>query len=116
MAEKAIREHHWSPWRPMQLVVGRMAQGRPRVLEIGPGRDPFGAATEFVDWHAWPELKGKPTHVLDVNQDRLPFEDKAIDFVYCRHTLEDLYNPMWLCREMSRVAKAGYVETPSPVA
>jgi hypothetical protein len=32
------------------------------------------------------------------------------------HMLEDMYNPFPICAEMSRVAKAGYVETPSPVA
>ena len=100
----------------MREVVRRLAQGKPRVLEIGPGNDPFPEANEFVDWQAWPELSGRSVHVLDINQDRLPFDDKSIDFVYCRHTLEDLYDPMQVCREMSRVGRAGYVETPSPIA
>jgi hypothetical protein len=116
MAEQTVRQHHWGPWQPMQDVVARRIEGKARVLEIGPGHQPFPLATEFVDWEASPQLAGKPAHVLDVNQDRLPFDDKTFDFVYCRHTLEDLYNPMWVCREMSRVAKAGYIEGPSPVA
>jgi hypothetical protein len=97
-------------------VAEALAAKGQAVLEIGPGQKPLRAATVFVDWQAWPQLAGRPLHVLDLNQEPLPFADKSFDFVYCRHTLEDLYNPFWVCREMSRVGKAGYVETPSPLA
>ncbi|MDB5353356.1 MAG: methylase [Planctomycetota bacterium] len=42
-----------------------------------------------------------------------PFADKSIDFCTCSHTLEDLRDPLWLCHEMIRVAKRGYIEVPS---
>ena len=42
-----------------------------------------------------------------------PFRDKEIDFVICSHTLEDIRDPLWVCSEMVRVAKAGYIEVPS---
>lgn len=42
-----------------------------------------------------------------------PFADKSIDFVICSHTLEDVRDPIWVCREMMRIAKRGYIETPS---
>jgi Methyltransferase domain len=42
-----------------------------------------------------------------------PFEDNQFDFVTCAHTLEDVRDPIWVCHEMIRVAKAGYVEVPS---
>ena len=42
-----------------------------------------------------------------------PFEDGAIDFVVCSHTLEDVRDPVWTCSEMNRVAKAGYIEVPA---
>jgi SAM-dependent methyltransferase len=42
-----------------------------------------------------------------------PFADKSIDFVVCAHTLEDVRDPVWVCSEMVRVAKAGYIEVPS---
>jgi len=87
-----------------------------RVLEIGPGLTPFPKATEFVDWSISPVLQGRKVHVLDINMDRLPFADHEFDFIYCRHTLEDIYNPLLVCQEMQRVAKAGYIETPSPIA
>lgn len=43
----------------------------------------------------------------------LPFADKAIDFAICSHTLEDVRDPLAVCRELVRVAKAGYIEVPS---
>jgi SAM-dependent methyltransferase len=42
-----------------------------------------------------------------------PFEDGAIDFVVCSHTLEDVRDPLWVCSEMIRIARAGYIEVPS---
>ena len=43
----------------------------------------------------------------------LPFADDQVDFVVCSHTLEDVRDPLQVCREMVRIGKAGYVETPS---
>ncbi len=42
-----------------------------------------------------------------------PFADQEIDFVVCSHTLEDVRDPVWVCSEMARIARAGYVEVPS---
>jgi len=42
-----------------------------------------------------------------------PFADKQLDFVVCSHTLEDVRDPIWVCDEMVRIAKAGYIEVPS---
>jgi hypothetical protein len=42
-----------------------------------------------------------------------PFEDGQFDFAICSHTLEDVRDPVWVCRELMRVARAGYIETPS---
>src|SRR5687768_9326100 len=45
-----------------------------------------------------------------------PFEDDRFDFAVCATTLEDVRDPIWVCREMARVARAGYVEVPTPIA
>jgi hypothetical protein len=123
MADSAtLTQRYFHPYERMRQIVADVASkaagqaSSPRVLEIGPGGDPFPAATEFVDWQVWPSLAGRTVHTLDINQDPLPIDDKSIDFAYCRHTLEDLYNPVWVCREMNRVARGGYIETPSPMA
>jgi hypothetical protein len=42
-----------------------------------------------------------------------PFEDGRFDFVICSHTLEDVRDPVWVCSEIVRVGRAGYVEVPS---
>src|SRR3954447_10797842 len=42
-----------------------------------------------------------------------PFEDGFFDFAVCSHTLEDVRDPVWVCAELQRVARAGYVEVPS---
>jgi SAM-dependent methyltransferase len=42
-----------------------------------------------------------------------PFADKQLDFVVCSHTLEDVRDPLRVCREMIRIARAGYIEVPS---
>jgi len=47
--------------------------------------------------------------------DPWPFDDDQFDVVLCAHTLEDVRDPVFVARELSRVAKAGYVEVPAPV-
>ncbi len=42
-----------------------------------------------------------------------PFEDDFFDFALCTFTLEDLRDPVWVCEEMSRISRAGYIEVPS---
>lgn len=42
-----------------------------------------------------------------------PFADDEFDFVVCSHTLEDIRDPVWVCEEIRRVGRAGYLEFPS---
>jgi len=42
-----------------------------------------------------------------------PFGDAQFDFAVCSHTLEDVRDPIWVCHELNRVARAGYIEVPS---
>jgi hypothetical protein len=42
-----------------------------------------------------------------------PFEDDHFDFVVCSQTLEDIRDPIWVCGQLQRVGRAGYVEVPS---
>lgn len=108
--------HYWGPVPGLSdWLISRLSQ-RDRVLEIGPGYIPWPRANVLVDCVEVKLREGQEFHQLDITRDCLPFPDKAFDFVYCRQTLEDLYDPFTACREMSRVGNAGYIETPSPIA
>jgi hypothetical protein len=48
-------------------------------------------------------------------KERYPFADKQLDFVICSQTLEDVRDPLWVCAEMIRIAKRGYLEVPSRI-
>lgn len=109
---------HYTPNPTMQKKVAEQIADGAKVLEIGPGISPFSRATHFLGignnrQHYRQEI---PYTTCDLNvMNKLPFADNEFDFVYCRHVLEDLSNPFIVCNEMSRVAKAGYIETPSPL-
>lgn len=108
--------HFWHPAADVLAYVEAQCPQGARVLEIGPGSVPFWRADVFVDFV---DIDGIPADRLikcDVANERLPFADNSFDFVVCRHMLEDMFNPFPVCEEMSRVARAGYVETPSPLA
>jgi hypothetical protein len=40
-------------------------------------------------------------------------KDKQFDFITIGHTLEDIRDPLYVCKQMIRCAKAGYIEAPS---
>ncbi len=62
----------------------------------------------------WPsKLKARHFVQLDVARQVLPFANREFDVCLCTHTLEDLYNPFLVLSEMSRVAKRGFITTPS---
>lgn len=114
----AADPHHWAP---IPAVVDWLTNRLPpeaNVLEIGPGHAPFFRADTFVDFAPWPIQGIAPEKLVkcDIATEPLPFEDKSFDFIYCRHVLEDMWNPFHLCKEMERVGKTGYIETPSPIA
>ena len=106
------REKHYSPLLPVLAYVSSLIPEGAKVLELGPGTTPFHRSTHFVDLYK----KGENYVVCDLNAGNLPFPDDYFDFVYTRHTMEDLYYPFAALREMARVARRGYIETPSPFA
>ena len=98
------------------------------VLDIGGWARPFNRANHVIDAEPYETRgyygtrQGGETEYfrLDtwVQRDMcehtpFPFEDKEIDFVICSQTLEDVRDPLWVCSEMIRVAKRGYLEVPS---
>lgn len=103
------------------------------VLDIGGWGRPFNRANYVIDAEPYEsrgyygtarsaqggdrEFFSRETWIQRDICDRapFPFADKEIDFVMCSHTLEDVRDPLWVCAEMIRVAKRGYIEVPSRV-
>jgi SAM-dependent methyltransferase len=93
-----------------------------RVLDIGPGHNPYEGATDLLerDVSEGKERGLQKLHVpvtarLTVGDvQALPYRDRAFDFVYASHILEHVDDPIVACREILRVGAAGYLETPSP--
>ena len=91
-----------------------------RVLDVGSGHRPHEDATHLVD--LLPEdnsERGKPIQQLGLplllaTVESLPFKDKSFDYVYASHVLEHTQDPASACKELMRIARAGYIETPSP--
>lgn len=97
------------------------------VLDVGGWASPFPRADWVLDLQPY-ETRGlygydgepgderfdRSTWVqLDICGDPWPFTDGQFDFAVCSHTLEDVRDPVRVCRELERVARRGYVETPS---
>lgn len=113
MTDIKLSNHYWERDEDVYSFVRSLARGKSLVVDVGCGQKYFDEATELIDYI--PLNTDKKVHQLDVSWDKLPYEDKEVDFLYCRHTIEDIPNPRWLISEINRVAKAGYVECPSPL-
>jgi hypothetical protein len=106
--------------RPTDLVLDIGGWARPFnranfVIDMGPFETrgfgggigpPQGGKREFFTKATWIQR--------DIcRPEPYPFANRQIDFVICSQTLEDVRDPLWVCSEMVRVAKRGYLEVPS---
>lgn len=117
MAKVAFTDADAKPWAPIASVMAfiKTVGSGDKVLDVGAGRTPFVNATHTVD--LVPKRRENVQSVaLNFRHSVLPFEDKFFDFVFCRHTAEDMDDPLRMLQELSRVGKRGYVETPSPLS
>ena len=93
-----------------------------RVLEIGPGHNPYAGVTHLLERHVSDgrERGGNalviPTaaRLIIGEATVLPFVEGSFDFIYASHVLEHVEEPERACRDIMQVGKAGYIETPSP--
>lgn len=112
----------WAPYRRAveyaeQLAMNAIDDGKGLVVELGPGNRPFSLATDFVGRDPTQSRNGYAGtfHQINLSNEELPWDDDEVSFLYARHTIEDLDDPDWCLSEIQRVAKAGYIETPSPI-
>ena len=102
-------------WR--KLPVSR----RDLVLDVGSGDNPHIRSDVLCDASVANAgerrggfdlvVDGRPFLYTDARS--IPVKDKAFDFVICRHLLEHMEEPEALLKELMRVGKAGYIETPT---
>jgi hypothetical protein len=110
---------------PRQVLA--MIKPGDRVLDVGGAGKIFPRANVVVDILKYDRRKpGAPAdmpeafskddwYVGDICSTAVwsHFKNKEFDFVICSHTLEDIRDPIYVCSQMIRVGKAGYIETPS---
>jgi len=97
------------------------------VLDIGGWYRPFNRADRVMDlmpyetrgeggYEGWPEERFTAADWIQrdiCDREPWPFADDQFALALCSHTLEDVRDPVWVCSELCRVARAGYVEVPS---
>lgn len=109
-------KRYWEPFPEIESYLNKYIKPKDKVLEIGPGSVPFQQATHYIGFDEG-ESKHYPNFTkCDVSLEKIPFPDNHFDFVYCRHVLEDISNPMGALDEIQRTCKKGYLETPSPLS
>lgn len=93
-----------------------------RVLEVGGGHNPHHRANVVVDkfadsnYHRSGNIKlFKGQQFIEADGENLPFKDQEFDFVMCNQVLEHVDDPAAFLREQFRVARRGYIETPSVI-
>jgi SAM-dependent methyltransferase len=105
-------------WSYQEPLVAPLVRPGDVLLDIGSGNNPSPRADLLADFfpddsfHRSGEVvEHKPLLVCSV--DRIPLRRRSIDFVLCSHVLEHVADPVRSAAELSRIAKAGYAETPA---
>lgn len=94
-----------------------------KVLEIGPGSDPFHRSDILLELNYNDELEmvaqfghhnklQTTKKVVYYDGKKFPFEDGEFDYVICSHVLEHVDDVDLFLSEIFRVAKQGYFEFP----
>jgi SAM-dependent methyltransferase len=95
------------------------------VLDVGSGDKPSWRADVLLDAYPAETHQGQRSGTGRTRVDRplfladagdMPFADKVFDYVICSHVLEHVPDPSAVIDELSRVAKAGYIEVPEASA
>lgn len=92
--------------------------GSALVLDVGSGGNPYPRSDVLLDRLGGAEHRSGVAMKIDRmaiigDATKLPFKDKSFDFIIASHILEHMPNPEIFLKEMQRVGKAGYIETPN---
>jgi hypothetical protein len=128
MAAGGVR---WAPMLPAALErLETTVPDEALVLDVGGWGAPLNRADWVLDVQPYDtrgpdgshgEVRERFTARTWVTRDACdrtpwPFRDNQFDVAVCVMTLADLRDPIWVCSELSRVAKSGYVEVPTIVS
>lgn len=95
------------------------------VLDVGSGDKPSWRADVLLDRYPEDAYAGQRSGsgrtrvtrpLFDSDAADMPFADDAFDYAICSHVLEHVTDPAGVVRELTRVAKAGYIEVPEASA
>src|SRR5262245_53539410 len=91
------------------------------VLEIGSGHHPRREAHVLCDRFIEEDVErgGKIVHdrlLVQADAQALPFADQSFDYIIAAQVLEHVEDPEQMLRELMRVGRRGYIETPSEIA
>lgn len=91
------------------------------VLDVGSGDKPSWRADVLLDRYAGAEFAGQRSGrasarvtrpLFDADAADMPFADGAFDYAICSNLLEHVTDPVGVAAELTRVARAGYIEVP----
>ncbi|MGQ0827622.1 MAG: glycosyltransferase [Bacteroidota bacterium] len=92
------------------------------VLDVGSGHRPNRRANVLID-NELNETEHRSGKKASIPPDKkmvvgdalhMPFNDKEFDLVIASHIAEHIDDPEQFCKELARVGKRGYIETPGP--
>ncbi len=110
--------------RNLRRVCEQAGRAR-RALAVGAAHGLLNAATHVIDNGPYVDAADAidPGHgrrsipatwvQTDICATPWPYPDKYFEFAFCSHVLEDVRDPLAVLREISRVSRGGYIETPS---
>lgn len=117
--ENTIQNIFWAPNTKINDKLIKLLNNKnitDKIIDIGCGsvQLKFPPATYLLDFK---EIDDDVNTVikLDLDFDKFPYPDNFFNFVYSRHTLEDIQNPINAFNEFIRISNTGYIETPSPL-
>jgi len=113
--DKEIKNFYYPPNKLLieKIVYHYQLKDKKKILDVGGALGIFPYATHIL------EIKHDIEHNIfkvDIDFDKFPFENNEFEFSYCRHTIEDIQNPIHCLNEIFRTSNEGYIETPSPLA
>lgn len=93
------------------------------ILEVGGGHAPYAGVTHAVDKYPQSNTQragdlavSEGVEFLEGDLEEIPFRPEGkFDFLYASHVLEHVNEPARAVAEINRVAKRGYLATPSPL-